>query len=57
MIAVSILQPNYPVVMPIWITESSEKFVIDLIGDLNSSDDSSASPASSHPVSNALLNC
>jgi hypothetical protein len=37
--------------MPIWITESNDKFVIDLIGDLNTSEDSSASAVSSHPVS------
>lgn len=48
------ISPNYPVVMPIWITETEEKFVIDLISDLNTSEDSSASSASaasSHPVS------
>ena len=43
------LQPNYPVVMPIWITETNEKFVIDLITDLNTSDDGGI--GSSHPVS------
>lgn len=35
--------------MPIWITESSEKFVIDMIADLNTSDGGSG--VSSHPVS------
>lgn len=35
--------------MPIWITESSEKVVIDMIADLNTSDGGSG--VSSHPVS------
>ena len=34
--------------MPIWITESDEKHVVDLIAELNIVDENSA--ASSHPV-------
>lgn len=36
-------------VMPIWVTETSEKYVIDLVADLNTSDGASAT--STHPVS------
>lgn len=36
--------------MPIWITETNEKAVIDLIADLNTSDGDSASNCT-HPVS------
>lgn len=50
MILSPIPQPNYPVVMPIWITETNEKFVIDLIADLNTSEEG-AVKVSTHPVS------
>ena len=36
--------------MPIWITESNEKFVIDLIADLNTAEDGAVA-IPSHPVS------
>lgn len=48
-----VLQPSYPVVMPIWITETDEKSVIDLITDLNTSDDSAS--YCTHPVSATTL--
>lgn len=43
------ISPNYPVVMPIWITESNEKFVIDLIADLNTAEDGAVA-IPSHPL-------
>ena len=43
------LQPNYPVVLPIWITECNEPFVVSLVEEMNMSDEASAS--ASHPVS------
>ena len=42
-------QPNYPVVLPIWITECNEPFMPQLIEQLNVSDE--ASTSASHPVS------
>lgn len=43
------LQPSYPTVMPIWTTESNDKFLIDLITDLNMADGGAA--GTTHPVS------
>ena len=42
-------QPHYPVVMPIWISEADDKFLVDLIAELNMSEGACA--GSSHPVS------
>lgn len=42
-------QPNYPVVLPIWISECNDPFTIQLIEELNVSDEASSS--ASHPVS------
>lgn len=42
-------QPRYPAVMPIWISETDDKLVVDLIGDLNMSEGACA--ATTHPVS------
>ena len=53
-IYVSHLQPNYPVVMPIWITENSEKFIVDLIAELNMAEEPSASSQST-PASHTHL--
>lgn len=51
---ISHLQPNYPVVMPIWITENSEKFIVDLIAELNMAEEPSASSQST-PASHTHL--
>ena len=53
---VSHLQPNYPVVMPIWITENSEKFIVDLIAELNMAEEPSATSQST-PASHTHLVC
>lgn len=48
------IQPNYPVVMPIWITECADKFIVDLVAELNVADQDahaatpSQAPASTH---------
>lgn len=42
--------------MPIWITETGEKFVIDLIADLNISEDGDGGGAT-YPVSLTLCVC
>ena len=51
---ISHLQPNYPVVMPIWITECSDKFIVDLIAELNMAEEASAS-SQSMPASHTHL--
>ena len=49
------LQPNYPVVLPIWHTDCIEPFVISLTEEMNMSDEASA--GSSHPVSHFVIVC
>ncbi len=46
-----ILQPSYPVVMPIWISDNEDKYIADLVGELNMSE----AAGSSHPVSMCVV--
>ncbi|XP_064390355.1 ubiquitin-conjugating enzyme E2 Q2-like [Halichondria panicea] len=40
------ISPSYPVVMPIWISDSEDKYIADLVGELNMSE----AAGSSHPL-------
>lgn len=44
-----VVQPSYPSVLPLWTSESEAPYVVELLEELNASDE--AAMQASHPVS------